>query len=79
MDKIVLDIQVTYDEEASVWVASSDDVPGLATEAPSFKALMDRVEDTVPELMALNNMHMDQSVIPLAFHQNHYRSVSMQA
>ena len=42
------DIQMTWDAEAAVWVASSDDVPGLALESGSFDALVERVKYTVP-------------------------------
>ena len=31
-------IDLTWDSEASVWVATSDDVPGLVLESGSFDA-----------------------------------------
>ncbi len=40
-----------WDEEARVWVATSDDVPGLATEARTLDALVERVNAVVPELL----------------------------
>jgi hypothetical protein len=40
-----------FDEEASVWVATSDDVPGLSTEARTLDALIERVNAVVPELL----------------------------
>lgn len=48
-------ILMTWDNEAAVWVATSDDVPGLALESGSFDALVERVKYAVPELMDLNN------------------------
>src|SRR5579864_2169741 len=39
MQKSIL-VRATWDSEASVWVAESDDVPGLATEAGSLDALL---------------------------------------
>ena len=47
-------IKLTWDAEARVWIAESDDVPGLVLESGSFDALVDRVRFAVPELMELN-------------------------
>jgi len=47
-------IRAEWDEEGAVWVATSDDVPGLATEAATMEALSDKLGDLVPELLALN-------------------------
>ena len=50
-----LTIKMTWDPEACVWVAESDDVPGLVLESGSFDALLERVRFAVPELLALNH------------------------
>ena len=47
-------IKLTWDPEARVWIAESDDVPGLVLESGSFDALIERVRFTVPELLELN-------------------------
>lgn len=47
-------IKLTWDSEARVWIAESDDVPGLVLESGSFDALIERVRVTVPELLELN-------------------------
>ena len=47
-------IRLTWDPEARVWIAESDDVPGLVLESDSFDALIERVRFTVPELLELN-------------------------
>ncbi|HWA90208.1 MAG TPA: DUF1902 domain-containing protein [Rhizomicrobium sp.] len=44
-----------WDAEASVWVATSDDVPGLATESASFEVLLEKLRTMVPELLELND------------------------
>lgn len=49
-------IKLTWDPDAAVWVAESDDVPGLVLEGGSFDALIERVRFAVPELFALNNV-----------------------
>lgn len=47
-------IKLTWDDGARVWIAESDDVPGLVLESGSFDALIERVRVTVPELLQLN-------------------------
>ena len=47
-------IKMTWDPEAAVWIAESDDVPGLVLESGSFDALVERVRFAVPELLELN-------------------------
>ena len=49
-------INFLWDSEASVWVATSDDIPGLVLESGSFDALMERVRFAIPELLALNGL-----------------------
>ena len=47
-------INLVWDNEAAVWVATSQDVPGLVLESGSFDALLERVRYAVPELIELN-------------------------
>ncbi|MBQ9249417.1 MAG: DUF1902 domain-containing protein [Oscillospiraceae bacterium] len=47
-------ITMTWDAEASVWIATSEDVPGLVLESGSFDALIERVRFAIPELLELN-------------------------
>jgi len=47
-------INFTWDDEANVWVATSNDIPGLVLESGSFDALMERTRFAIPELLALN-------------------------
>ena len=44
-------IQVDWDPEAGVWVATSEDVPGLATEAETIEALTEKLRVMIPELL----------------------------
>jgi predicted RNase H-like HicB family nuclease len=48
-------VTAIWDGEATVWVAQSDDVPGLATEAPTEEALTKKLTSLIPELLELNN------------------------
>jgi predicted RNase H-like HicB family nuclease len=47
-------IKAVWDSEAKVWVAESEDVPGLITEAESSDALLEKLRVLVPELLELN-------------------------
>ena len=40
MSKKPLFVRAEWDEEAHVWVATSDDVPGLATEGDTLERLV---------------------------------------
>ena len=48
-------VQLTWDNEAYVWLASSDDIPGLALESGSLDALMERVKYAAPDLLGLKD------------------------
>lgn len=47
-------VQATYDPDAGVWWAESEDLPGLVSEAPTLDALIDRVMAVAGELLAAN-------------------------
>lgn len=48
-------IKAFWDNEASVWVATSDDIPGLVTEASTDQELIDKLKIMIPELLSANN------------------------
>ncbi len=47
-------VEAEWDAEASVWVATSTDIPGLVTEAATLDELRAKLTDIVPELLAEN-------------------------
>ncbi len=47
-------VKAIWDAEAGVWVATSDDVPGLVTESKTFESLLKKLRGLVPGLLALN-------------------------
>jgi predicted RNase H-like HicB family nuclease len=49
-------VMVEWDEDAKVWVASSDDVPGLATGADAFEDLIEKLKVVIPELLFENGL-----------------------
>lgn len=57
-------VHAQWDSDAQVWVASSDEVPGLATEADTIEALVQKLKFLIPELLELNGL-LDGT--PIAF------------
>ena len=53
-------VRAIWDDEARVWVATSDDVPGLATEADDMEALVEKLKRMIPDLLDANGIaHSD--------------------
>jgi len=61
----VYEIRAQWDDEAGVWVAESDDVPGLVAEADSPKVLVQKLKTLIPELLELNGAVSGR---PASFH-----------
>lgn len=54
MQQFTCQVDVIWDAEAQVWVATSEDVPGLATEAETMEGVTQKLRAMVPELLRLN-------------------------
>jgi predicted RNase H-like HicB family nuclease len=57
----VYEILAQWDGEAGVWVAESDDIPGLVAEAPSPNDLAQKLRILIPELLELNGVSIGAS------------------
>jgi len=55
-------IRAEWDEEANVWVATSDDVPGLVTEEATMEGLIEKLRIIVPELLEVNGLKTGEEV-----------------
>lgn len=55
-------VRAFWDREAGVWVAESEDVPGLATEAETLEGLMAKLGIMVPELLEENGVTLESPV-----------------
>jgi predicted RNase H-like HicB family nuclease len=55
-------VRAEWDEEANVWVATSDDVPGLVTEEATMERLIEKLKVLIPELLEANGIEIDQEV-----------------
>jgi predicted RNase H-like HicB family nuclease len=62
------DVFAKWDAEASVWVASSDDIPGLVAEAATWDALKAKLGALASELIELNRIAVDPDGGQLVIH-----------
>lgn len=65
MSKFSYTVNAVWDPEASVWVATSEDVPGLVAEASSIEELSEKLKILVPELLELNKHLPDRKTPPV--------------
>jgi len=70
-------VQADWDPEAGVWVATSDDVPGLATEAETIEALTEKLRTIVPELLEANRILPSNSAISFELTSHRQELVKM--
>jgi predicted RNase H-like HicB family nuclease len=49
-------VHCAWDAKAKVWVATSDDVPGLATGADTLDDLVQKLKVVIPELLEANGL-----------------------
>ncbi len=57
-------VRVEWDNEACVWVATSDDVPGLATEQDTMEGLIKKLKILIPELLDANGITIGSEEVP---------------
>lgn len=73
MRGVVYHVQADWDPEAGVWVATSDDVPGLATEARTVEALAEKLRTMIPELLEANQLISSEQSDAIAFELTSHR------
>jgi len=56
LDKDAYLVHAMWDAEVSVWVATSEDVPGLVVEADTMETLIEKLQVMIPELLELNGI-----------------------
>lgn len=72
-------VKAEWDEETGVWVASSDDVPGLVTGADTFEELAEKLRLMVPEMLELNGVLSAEKAACVRFRIVAERSESVRA
>ncbi len=68
-------IDTVWDDEAAVWIATSEDIPGLVLESGSLDALFERVRIAIPELLDLNGTEIES--LPFVFRSERHTSVTL--
>jgi Domain of unknown function (DUF1902) len=61
----VIVVRAAWDSEARVWVATSDDLPGLVTESETVEELAAKLPGLVSDLLELNGSTSDLPEIPI--------------
>ena len=64
MARSIINILAEWDSEARIWVAESEDVPGLVAEAPTPEELEAKLKILIPELLELNAHLLDGDAPP---------------
>jgi hypothetical protein len=65
MKHVSIIVRAEWDEEAAVWVASSNDIEGLAVEADTLEALEPKVVAAITDLLELNGFTSNLPEIPI--------------
>ncbi len=64
MARDIIQVFAEWDSEARVWVAESEDVPGLVAEASTPEELEEKLKTLIPELLELNAHLLDGGAPP---------------
>jgi predicted RNase H-like HicB family nuclease len=71
-------IRAEWDAEAQVWVATSDDVPGLVAEAETEEALLKKLHVLIPDLLDANG-YPDGDEVPFELFSRRFDVVHRKA
>ena len=58
-------VRAVWDAEASVWIATSQDVDGLCVEADTLENLQHKVQGALVDLIELNGLDFEEHDIPV--------------
>lgn len=65
MKKHTIIVRADWDEEAGVWVATTNDIDGLAVEAETLEKLADKVCAAIVDLVELNGFEAGGADVPV--------------
>ncbi len=66
-----LTIEARWDGEAAVWIATSNDVPGLVVEADSWPSMIEEVRLILPDLLEANGQPRDNLSLTFKAEEHH--------
>ena len=64
MARDIIEVFAEWDSEARVWVAESEDAPGLVAEGSTPAELEEKLKVLIPELLELNAHLLHDDVLP---------------
>ena len=67
MQKLPINITAEWDPEASVWVATSEDIAGFVMEDVTIERLASRVPGVLEDLIELNNVELPAGIVQVPF------------
>lgn len=67
MQKLPIDIIAEWDPEASVWVATSEDIDGFVMEDETIERLASRIPGVLQDLLELNNVPLPEGTTEVPF------------
>ena len=73
MTQFICKVEAFWDSEALVWVATSEDVSGLVTEAETIEALTQKLRVMIPELVVFNRIVPSDYVGSITFELTSHR------
>ena len=68
-------VRAVWDGEAGVWVASSEDIAGLAVEAETIEALQRKIPPVIEDLIEMDGLEFDLREIPVEIRSEAYLTV----
>lgn len=72
-------VNAIWDDDAKVWIGTSDDVPGLCVEAGTLEELMNAAGEVFPELLILNGVLPQGDTGPVPFRITAERAATARA
>jgi hypothetical protein len=68
-------VNLLWDNEADVWIATSEDVQGLVLESGSADALIERVKFAITELMKPDGQEINGGTLSVCFKSERHERV----
>ena len=73
------EVRAVWDHEARVWVATSDDVPVLVTEADNAEELVRKLHLMIPDLLEANGLLDECGSVHIPLHLLYERTETIES
>ena len=65
MQHVSIVVRADWDDDAKVWVATSQEIDGLAVEADTIEGLKEKIVNAICDLVELNGIDSSVSSLPV--------------